>query len=410
MIELCFLNISSRGSTTGVDRYLSVLIEGLHVYRKEINILLVDFVYNDKILFSKYKEYSSYRKLTIPLPQRYSNFLNETYWMDKYFEVASRLLLPYLKEDMIYHVSSFNLILLALKLKERLKGKIISHVHFIPWKEHYEHNKSYFNKLYAHYHSNTLETNIFFINKLEKDFYEKADKIICVTSYGRNFVHRLTGIPSTKIEIITNGIEDSAVNQEKIFHNSDNVEILFAGRVCEGKGIFFALEALSIVRKEGYDFKFIIAGVCEDTTKLFIREKYHDLNVDILDNIDFDTLKRLYSSVNIGILPSLKEQASYVAIEMAMFGLPVICTAIDGLDEIFTNDKNVLKVPAIFSKIKGLTIDIDTMANKIISLIENKRLCSRLSTNIRNLYEQEFTLPLMIEKTITVYEKLINKE
>lgn len=404
MIELCFLNISSRGSTTGVDRYLSVLIDGLAKY--DCNILLIEFVYNNTIIFSKYTQYANHNKLVVPLPQRYSNFLNESYWMDKYFDVAIRLIAPFLKKDMIYHVNSFNLMPLAVKLKKTLGGNIISHVHFIPWKEHYEQNKRLFNKLYAQYYFGNIEPNDFYVNSLEKMFLNAPDRIICVTDFGRDFVHKLTDIPIEDIELITNGLDDYNVDAVNNKADNDEVEILFAGRVCEGKGIFFVLEALELVKKRGYDFTFLIAGACEEATKSMIYKKYHNLNIKILDNLDFAKLKKLYASVDIGIIPSLKEQASYVAIEMAMFGLPIVCTAVDGLDEIFSDEINALKVSLKFSKVTGLIINVNEMADKIMSLIENEKLRITLSENIRLLYEEKFKLNQMTNKTIALYEAL----
>ena len=407
MIELCFLNISSRGSTTGVDRYLSVLIDGLAMY--DCDILLIEFVYNDSIIFSKYTQHVNYKKLVVPLPQRYSNFLNESYWMEKYFDVVIRQITSFLKKDMIFHVNSFNLMPLAIKLKKKMGGKIVSHVHFIPWKEHYEHNKRLFNKLYAQYYLGNIEPNDFFVNSLESMFLNASDKIICVTNFGRDFVHKLTEIPIEDIELITNGLDDYSMNNRNNKTDNDEVEILFAGRVCEGKGIFFVLEALELVKKRGYDFTFLIAGACEDATKSMIYNKYRNLNVKMLDNLDFVQLKELYSSVDIGVIPSLKEQASYVAIEMAMFGLPIVCTAVDGLDEIFSDEINALKASLRFSKITGLTINVNEMADKIISLIENEKLRIVLSENIRLLYEEKFTLNQMINKTIALYEALNHK-
>lgn len=407
MIELCCLNISSRGSTTGVDRYLSVLIDGLAKY--DCNILLIEFVYNDSIIFSKYTQHDNYKKLVVPLPQKYSNFLNESYWMEKYFDVAVRKIISFLKKDMIFHVNSFNLMPLAIKLRQDLGGKIVSHVHFIPWKEHYEHNKRLFNKLYAQYYFGIIEPKSFFVNHLEKMFLIAADRIVCVTNSGRNFVHELTNIPIENIELITNGFDDYSVDTRKNKTNNDKVEILFAGRVCEGKGIFFVLEALELVKKRGYNFTFLIAGACEEATKSMIYNKYRNLTIKVLDNLDFVQLKELYSSADIGVIPSLKEQASYVAIEMAMFGLPVVCTAVDGLDEIFSDETNALKVPLRFSKITGLTINVNEMADKIISLIKNEKLRIFLSENIRLLYEEKFTLNQMINKTIALYEALNRK-
>ena len=91
---------------------------------------------------------------------------------------------------------------------------------------------------------------------------------------------------------------------------------------------------------------------------------------------------------------------------MAMFGLPVITTAVDGLDEIFTDKVNALKVNTLFSKTHGLTVDTEQLAKKIILLIENKKVRKQLSRNIRRLYETELTLQRMMNQTEEVYKNM----
>ncbi|MFV0507363.1 MAG: glycosyltransferase family 4 protein [Bacteroidales bacterium] len=405
MLNICYLNISNKSSTTGVDRYLSILIKGITKYAPSAKITFLDFTYNNEILFPRYCEDNNYKRVVIPLPQRYSNILNKPYWMDKYFETVITILQPHLEVDMLYHVNSSNLIPLALKLKQNLQGKIISHVHLIPWKEYYEWNRAQFNKLYAqHIAGNRAEK--FYVNAREKDFYKKADKIICVTKIGKEFVHKVAQIHQNRIINIMNGIEDLLPDNFIRRGDSNTITILFAGRVCEGKGIFFVLDSLKIVKNKGYDFKFVIAGACGDDTKRTILNKYPNLNIDILGNINFSTLEKLYLSSDIGVIPSLKEQASYVAIEMAMYGLPIVCTAVDGLDEIFTDRLNALKVDTLFSKLSGLTIDVEMMANKIITLMKNKKLRISMGKNIRILYEQELSSCRMIQSTLEIYKEI----
>ena len=90
-----------------------------------------------------------------------------------------------------------------------------------------------------------------------------------------------------------------------------------------------------------------------------------------------------------------------------MFGLPIITTAVDGLDEIFTDELNALKVNTIFSPVFGLSVDVEQMANQLIRLIADGDLRIKLSENARKLYEQELNLDLMMDRTVEVYRELI---
>ena len=89
-----------------------------------------------------------------------------------------------------------------------------------------------------------------------------------------------------------------------------------------------------------------------------------------------------------------------------MSGLPVITTAVDGLDEMFTDNVNALKVNTTFSKVSGLSVDTGEMSEKIITLIEDKMLRMQLGRNARQLYENELTLERMMKQTVKVYKEM----
>jgi len=120
-------------------------------------------------------------------------------------------------------------------------------------------------------------------------------------------------------------------------------------------------------------------------------------------------LKKLYIENDIGVIGSLQEQASYTGVEMSMFAMPVITTNVDGLDEMFTDEVNALKVRTGFSSVFGLSVDVEMMANKMIRLMNDKSLRKKIGQNARKLYEQKLSLELMINRTVDVYRKLIQK-
>ena len=79
----------------------------------------------------------------------------------------------------------------------------------------------------------------------------------------------------------------------------------------------------------------------------------------MLGVVSFNELKKLYSESTIGIIPSLHEQCSYVAIEMSMFGLPIIVSDVDALSEMFEDEINALKIPLLFDEDFGLDLESD---------------------------------------------------
>jgi glycosyltransferase involved in cell wall biosynthesis len=215
-------------------------------------------------------------------------------------------------------------------------------------------------------------------------------------------------ISGENITVIANGISDFGKENclKKAKLPSDTFQCLFVGFLSESKGIFYILKALRKVYIQGYSVCLNIAGNYNAKIYKQITEEYCDLQVNLLGRISFEELQQYYQESDIGIIASLQEQCSYAAIEMAMFGLPIITTAVDGLDEMFTDGVNALKVNTLFSKVFGLRVDTDMLADKIITLIENDELRRQLGRNARKLYKERFNLERMMHQTVEIYKQL----
>lgn len=84
-------------------------------------------------------------------------------------------------------------------------------------------------------------------------------------------------------------------------------------------------------------------------------------------------------------------------------GLPIITTAVDGLDEIFTHRVNALKVNVSFSRALGLIVDLKQMAQYLIELATSRELRKDLGTASRKLYLERYNIDLMRTKTLELY-------
>lgn len=415
-INLYIIDMSDASNTSGVDRYVNTLINGLRYYPK-IKVHWIHLRNDGKLLFPKEEKIEHYVKYTIPMPQQYNTIITDRFWIRKYNDQVHRLTKHLFrgKENCIIHLHTLNLIDLAVYIREQINCKIITHLHCIPWKGLYNSDKKRFNELYKlTYEGGKPEkkpsSEMYVTNNCELQSYADPDALICVTRCVVNFLEKCIHRFTDNIHVIPNGIDDSSFdtnNREKktilnTFH------CLYVGVVCESKGVNYILKALSLVQKQGYKVSLTIAGTCNSQFQNLLKQDFSDLEVDVIGRIPFYELKELYAQCDIGIIASLQEQASYVSIEMAMCGLPIVSTAVDGLDEIFTDEVNALKVNTKFSSVFGLSVDVDMMANQIIRLIEDDNLRNRLSRNVRKLYQQELNLELMINRVVSVYKQLVD--
>lgn len=209
--------------------------------------------------------------------------------------------------------------------------------------------------------------------------------------------------------MVHNGINDYAgtYRKQNTKEAPPRIQCLFVANMSKSKGLDFVFKALRIVKRKGYEVELNVAGYLSPAMCAAIKVEQSDLNVTILGTLSFDQLIEFYKSSDIGLIASLQEQWSLAAVEMSMFGLPIVTTAVDGLNELFTDNVNALKAGTLFSNTTGLSVNVEQMAEKIIRLIEHKELRMKLSKNVRCMYEKELSLQHMMQQIISVYQKTI---
>lgn len=403
--------MTSGTSTNGVDRYLSCLVDGLAAY-SHICLHWIRLVSNAPFLFHTIETAGHYTQATVPLPQRSGEIIGEYFWADKYNELVYGFVSSLFenKQHIVIHIHTLNLIDLAECIKRHLPARIITHVHCIAWKNYYNSSMPKFNDLYRAYYlaEGSCDYKRFVTSPSEKRSYDHADRVIAVTACAKEFLNKVMRVPEDKISVISNGMEDCC-GQVVCSSLSEPVECLFVGSVVPGKGIFYILEALRFVQQEGYSVLLHIAGLAYPKELEAISSKYADIPVNLLGPVPFSVLKEYYRRCHIGLIASLQEQFSYVAVEMSMFGLPVITTAVDGLDEIFTDEVNALKVQTKYNRAEGVRVDVVQMKEKIVDLIRNEGKRRSLSSNVRKLYEERLTAKRMVSEVVKLYNEFYMK-
>lgn len=390
MINVILINLVSQ-DYCGIDKYTEVM----NLQHKHI-----------KIHYLIFETYKSLPTITIQNDCYHIRFYypTDSLKIKHYRLMYEDILLHYLKplfspmQNLIWHVNSLTLDAIIFCLKNELGGRYIIHLHGIPWKFLVTRNKNAFIQMYSLYKDENFEK--FRKEENSKIEYNKADAIICLSDSAKYYLERVHNIHPNKIIKIYNGIDILPS-----FTQRDKLTILFAGRIARDKGVFDFLDAVSDVYHLDYYPKIIMAGYCY-VSKETICSKYKNIDIEFLGQISFCELKKLYAKATFGVIPSLHEQCSYVAIEMAAFGLPLIVSDVDALSEIFEDRKTALFNKLSFDRKKGLFAENKIFVENIIEMIENPPLREKLSRNLRVLYREKFTSSKMINSTFNLYEKL----
>ncbi|MFX0203716.1 MAG: glycosyltransferase family 4 protein, partial [Candidatus Hodarchaeota archaeon] len=112
----------------------------------------------------------------------------------------------------------------------------------------------------------------------------------------------------------------------------------------------------------------------------------------------FERLKILQRAT-VFVNPSFFELCSLSILEAMSSGASVVASNVGGNPEIIESGKNGILVPAS---------DHKTLAESIISLIENENLNKKIGKEARRTVEKKFSSKKCAEETANVYEKVLN--
>lgn len=184
---------------------------------------------------------------------------------------------------------------------------------------------------------------------------------------------------------------------------SDKVKLLFPARVLYDKGISEFIKAAKECRSElkGKAI-FTIAGNCDSENLANMPESVLNslLEDDYIEWIGFQkNIFKTMTDSHIIILPSYREGLPKSLIEACAVGRPIISTDVPGCRECVINNENGYLVPARDSK---------QLADKIRILVNDKSLRLSMGRKSRELAVKEFSIDNVIEKTVSIYNKILS--
>ncbi len=204
--------------------------------------------------------------------------------------------------------------------------------------------------------------------EIEKEGFEKADKIIAISNYVKNKLLAHYGINPEKIIVAHNGIDVDDYcfkNSQRHIHNKI---VLYAGRVTLQKGPEYFVKAAAKICQARDDITFIMAGggdmltrMIEFAANLKISDKF--VFTDWYSKQEGETLMNM---ADVFVMPSVSEPFGLVPLEAMLQRTPTIISKQSGVSEVLENS---LKVDFW---------DTDELANKIVSVLNYDSLRNHL--------------------------------
>ncbi|MDX8337541.1 glycosyltransferase family 4 protein [Draconibacterium sp. IB214405] len=380
-----------RGTNYGVGTFIKQLSIELS-RRNDLNVFILEIGISINKFFSLKKD-DKITILEIPVRENISG-IDTKKNQEKLSKSIARIALKYIPSECqnVIHMNFLFQYFIAMELKNNLNGKILFTQHVF----YTEHRSSQFFNIESH-------------------VYNDVDKIITVTKHGKD--HLLEkGLDTNSIEVVYNGIDPNQMNPSQNFHNrilekyglnKNEKLILYSGRIDPIKGLDFLCKAIEGLVYKMNDFRLVFAGD-GNYNQLFKSARKISVHVSYLGFIPYEDVVALYHIADIGVIPSLEEHCSYVALEMLHAGLPVVASSIGGLKEIFNHEQNAFLVKTINdSNVYGRIPVVEELEKYMYMLLNDDQLKTDFSKDGKERAGRLFTSGIMVDNYIKIVNELL---
>ena len=228
----------------------------------------------------------------------------------------------------------------------------------------------------------------------------KNPHIIFQNSSDKSKLFRSAKVDIQKSSIINGSGIDLTKFKRKPFPKGNPV-VLFASRLIADKGVREFVDAAKVLKENGVNARFQIAGEPDKLNPSSITDEELDSwrKGNHIELFGFcKDMSSLISSSTIIVFPSYYgEGLPKILIEAAACGRPVITTDHPGCRD------------AIKNNISGLLVQarsVEQLSEAIVKLIKNPSLCERMGAEGRVLAEQRFDINSVITKHLNIYKTL----
>jgi len=250
---------------------------------------------------------------------------------------------------------------------------------------------------------------------------KKAKLILSNSSASKSMLVNKFGIDENKVKVLHNGFWSS--HFKGIKRENGDITVGYIGRLDTHKGVETLLKAALRMQ----DIKFLIAGT--GPLEEYLINKYQHKNISFIGRKKPEDFFQL---IDLLVVPSIREPLGNVAIEAGFFSLPVIAANIDGLPEIIDENSGILieptEKPNRYDEIekaldlpeyvinpesgrltKPLQLNIDTLIDKITSLVYNESERLRLGNNLYNKVSEKFSIEAYFQNLEQIYLNLFGE-
>src|SRR5579864_3144359 len=199
-----------------------------------------------------------------------------------------------------------------------------------------------------------------------------AARIFAVSNFTRNEIEKLFDIPSDRVEVVYNAIDERFLHGHASAADRDLIArryqvtypfLLYAGRISPHKNVVRMIEAFSALKTElerdgAYpDLKLIIIGDDlsgnPDLRRTVVRSGVQN-DVRFLGFVPIEVLRIFYDEAKIFVFPSLYEGFGLPPLEAMVHGTPVVTSNVSSLPEVVGNAAVLVNPENVFEIMRAL--------------------------------------------------------
>lgn len=240
--------------------------------------------------------------------------------------------------------------------------------------------------------------------KLERNGVKDGVNFGTRTHYDKKFVVKAN--PHAKIYNLNEAISYHYFERDWNIENIKNdLTLLFVGSVIERKGVHILISAFAKLKKTAPTSSLrIIGGIDKKYQKklfkIIDKEQLND-SITFAGQLESRDIANELSNCSIFILPSFYENSPNALAEAMAVGVPSIASSTGGIVTMLNNEQNGL----LFK-----TGNVSDLFEKIITLIHDVNLVSRLSSNAKKWAKKNQYPPVVADQVVTVYKKISAKD
>ena len=166
----------------------------------------------------------------------------------------------------------------------------------------------------------------------------------------------------------------------------------------EHKGVFYLIQSASCILEYRKDLIFLLVGAGAQEEKL----KNFCVDLKIEKNVIFtgerDDIPEILSSIDIFVLPSLREGLPLTILEAMACAKPIIATNVGGIPEAVKDGVSGILVPPK---------DPESLQNAIVELLDDTEKQETMGLKGKQICEEHFRSRAMVDKIEKLYDLLI---